>query len=325
MMRLTTPQQLRFSQADTLEMNFAGGEANVAASLAVLKMKACHVTRVPENPLGNAVIENLNKVGVDTTFIQRGGERLGVFFVENGISIRAGKVVYDRANSSFASLLPEEFNWHQIFQGCSWFHITGISPAISQNAATACLQAVKVADELGIYVSADVGYRSNLWKWGKTPSEVMPSLVEHCSLIVCSIGDAADMFGVYPRNEEDSFASVSQQLMSRFPSLQLILTTERGQLSASHNTLLAKCWNGAELLVTELIDIPSIVDRIGGGDAFMAGFIYGKLTYGCDYQALRFAVAASALKHTIKGDFNLASVSEIETIMKGDTSGKLTR
>lgn len=325
MMRLTTPSFARFAQATSLNINFGGGEANVASSLALLGIPSSHVTQFPDNDLGRAAAATYLKFGVGTEYMLFGGERLGIYYVEQGAAMRASKVVYDRFNSAFANLVPSDFDWHNILKDAQWFHFTGITPAISASAAQACLEAVKVAHSLGIRVSADVGYRKNLWQWGKKPHEVMPELIAYCDIIVCSKGDASDMFGIEPNDEKGSFKSICQQLQTRFPKIKKILNTKRGQLSASHNTLSGQCWNGTEMLKTSTIDIPNIVDRIGGGDAFLAGFIYGELIYQDTQKALEFGVAASALKHTIEGDFNLVTVSEIEMVMKGDVSGKLKR
>jgi 2-dehydro-3-deoxygluconokinase len=325
MMRLSTPNYSRFSQANQFDINFGGGEANVTASLAFFGVSAAHVTRFPDNDLGRNATSVFQKYGVDTQYFVLGGSRIGIYFVEKGSAMRPSKVVYDRADSSFANLNPADFNWEEILKDAQWFHFTGITPAISESAAKACLEAAKTANRLGIRVSADVGYRSNLWQWGKKASEVMPELVENCDIIVCSKGDAADMFGIKPNDAKESFKSVCQQLMVRFPKLKAVMTTKRGQISASHNELTGRLWNGTEMLTTETIDIPDIVDRIGGGDAFMAGYIYGKISNRDELQSLRFGVAASALKHTIEGDFNLVTVSEVETVLAGDTSGRLKR
>lgn len=325
MMRLSTPNFSRFSQATQLDINFGGGEANVAASLAILGLSAGHVTRFPDNDLGRMATQVYQKYGVDTQHIVYGGDRVGIYFVEKGAAMRPSKVVYDRAFSSFSSLSVSDFNWETIFADATWFHFTGITPAISASAAEACLQAAQTASRLGLRVSADVGYRSNLWKWGKRPSEVMPALVEYCDTVVCSTGDAADMFGILPKTEKKNFQSVSEQLAERFPKLKKVLNTKRGQISASHNTLKGRCWENGQVIESQIIDIPDIVDRIGGGDAFMAGFIYGEMMYQNTAQALEFGTAASALKHTIEGDFNLISVSEIEAVVNGDVSGKLKR
>lgn len=325
MMRLSTPNFTRFSQATEFDINFGGGEANVASSLAILGLEASHVTRFPDNDLGRAATAIYKKYGVGTEHIAYGGDRIGIYFVEKGAAMRPSKVVYDRANSSFATLLPSDFNWEEILKDAQWFHFTGISPAISESAAQACLEAVQTAHRLGVKVSADVGYRSNLWKWGKTPSEVMPQLIEYCDVIICSKGDAADMFGIIPNDEKGSFKSVCKQITEKFSKVKKVITTKRGQISASHNTLMGRCWDGTKMIETQVMDIPDIVDRIGGGDAFMAGYIYGELTYQDTAKALDFAVVASALKHTVEGDFNLVSVQEVEAVVAGDVSGRLKR
>ena len=325
MMRLSTPNFSRFPQATQFDINFGGGEANVSSSLAILGIPASHVTRFPDNDLGRSATAIYKKYGVGTDHIVYGGDRIGIYFVEKGAAMRPSKVVYDRAFSSFASLSPTDFNWKEILKDSTWFHFTGITPAISESAFQACLEAAQIANSMGITVSADVGYRSNLWKWGKRPSEIMPQLVEHCDVIVCGKGDASDMFGIIPNDEKGSFKSVCRQIMERFPKVKKILNTKRGQLSASHNTLLGRCWDGSQMIETQAINIPDIVDRIGGGDAFMAGYIYGELIYKETQKALEFAVAASALKHTIEGDFNLVSVQEVEAVVNGDVSGRLKR
>ena len=325
MMRLSTPRHTRFQQATSFDINFGGGEANVSSSLAIMGVPASHVTRFPENDLGNAAINTYRRYGLSMDDVVKGGDRIGIYYVEQGAAMRPSKVIYDRADSAFATLKPSEFNWEHIFEDAQWFHFTGITPAISESAAQACLDAAQTASRLGLKVSADVGYRSNLWKWGKRPNEIMPALIENCDVIICSKGDAEDMFGIVPNDDKKSFKSVCQQLTDRFPKLKKVLTTKRGQISASHNTLTGKCWNGFEMLETKQINIPDIVDRIGGGDAFMAGFIFGEIIYQNTQKAIEFGVAASALKHTIEGDFNLSSVSEIEAVMNGDVSGKLRR
>lgn len=325
MMRLSTPNFSRFPQATQFDINFGGGEANVSSSLAILGIPANHVTRFPDNDLGRTATNIFKKFGVGTEHIIYGGDRIGIYFVEKGAAMRPSKVVYDRVNSSFATLESADFNWEEILKDTTWFHFTGITPAISEGAFQACLEAAQTANRMGITVSADVGYRSNLWKWGKKPNEVMPQLIENCDIIICSKGDAEDMFGIVANDEKGSFKSVCKQITEQFPKVKKVLTTKRGQISASHNTLLGKCWDGTQMIETEAIDIPDIVDRIGGGDAFMAGYIYGELIYKDCKKALEFAIAASALKHTIEGDFNLVSVQEVEAVVNGDVSGRLKR
>jgi 2-dehydro-3-deoxygluconokinase len=255
MMRLSTPNFSRFPQATQFDINFGGGEANVSSSLAILGIPASHITRFPDNDLGRSATAMYKKYGVETNHIVYGGDRIGIYFVEKGAAMRAGTVVYDRGNSSFATLSPTDFNWGEILKDTTWFHFTGITPAISEGAFQACLDAAQTANKMGITVSADVGYRSNLWKWDKRPNEIMPQLIENCDVIVCSKSDAADMFSIIPNDEKSSFKSVCRQIMTRFPKVKKILNTKRGQLSASHNTLLGRCWDGSQMIETEAIDI----------------------------------------------------------------------
>lgn len=327
MLRLSPPGFARLVQTTTLNVNFGGGEANVAAGLAYLGVPAQHVTRFPENDWGYAAAAAYRRYGVDTSRIVYGGERIGTYYIEQGSMMRPSKVLYDRFDSAFAHLIPAEFDWDEILKDAGWFHWTGITPAISEPAAEACLKAIQTANRLGVTVSADVNYRKNLWRWGKSVQEIMPELVAGCDVIVCGKGDAEDIFGIKTDKSlvKSSFVSAAQQVMERFPRVQKVLNTKRTSVSASHNTLSAMLYDGTQHLKTMTHEMVPMVDRIGGGDAFMAGYIYGTYAYGDDQQALDFAVAASALKHSIEGDFNLVSAAEIETVMKGDVSGKLSR
>jgi 2-dehydro-3-deoxygluconokinase len=265
-------------------------------------------------------------VGVDMSYVQYGGERLGLYYTEFGAAMRPSKVVYDRANSSFSSLDPKLFNWEEILKDAQWFHWTGISPAISASAAQATKEAIAVANKLGITVSADVNYRKNLWQYGKTVQDVMPDLIAGCDIIVCGKGDAEDILNIVPDGSSKSnFESICKQIMARFPSIKKIINTKRGQISASQNTLSAVSYDGKNYLKSDTVEISQIVDRIGGGDAFMAGYIYGNIVLKDEAKSLAFGVAASALKHTIEGDINLANLDEIETVMKGDLTGRLKR
>jgi 2-dehydro-3-deoxygluconokinase len=326
MLRLSTPGFARFIQADQFNATYGGGEANVAISLAQFGIPAAHVTRFPHNDLGKSASGLLRRYGVQTEYIIYGGDRLGIYFLETGAISRSSKVIYDRANSAFAGLQPGMLNWEEILTDAGWFHWTGITPAISEGAAQSCLEAIQTANKLGITVSADTNYRKNLWQYGKTAREVMPELVAGCDLILCSKGDAADMFGIEPRREDGSgFSSVCKQLQKQFPRVKKIVNTKRESISASHNTLTGVMWNGEEMLKTPVHQITPIIDRIGGGDAFIAGLIYGLFTYKNDQKALDFAVAASALKHSVEGDANLISADEVEPVMQGDSSGRLVR
>lgn len=336
MLRLATPDYLRFCQSNSFTATYGGGEANVAVSLAGYGIDTQFVTRLPENDLAKSCVMELRKYGVGTDHIVYGGERLGIYFLENGAVARASKVVYDRAHSSISTIEKGMIDWQKVFAGADWFHWTGITPAISSSAAEVCLEAIKAANRLGITVSCDLNYRKNLWKYGKKASEVMPELTEGCDVILGNEEDAEKVFGIKPegfdvtstKGEVNSaeFESVCRQLMTKFPRAKKIIITLRGSINANHNTWGGVLFDGKVLYQSKRYDITHIVDRVGGGDSFMGGLIYGLLTYTNDNQkALEFAVAASALKHTIYGDFNLVTVSEVQGLMGGDGSGRVVR
>jgi 2-dehydro-3-deoxygluconokinase len=334
MMRLSPPGFLRFGQARSLDVIYGGGEANVAASLANYGVPVDYVTRLPANDLGEACIQFLRQYGIGVDHIVRGGERLGIYFLETGAAQRGSKVVYDRANSALAAIEPGMVDWEAIFADAAWFHWTGITPAISAGAAEVCLEAIRVAKRMGLTVSCDLNYRKKLWKWGKAAGEVMPELVDHCDVAIGNEEDADKVFGIRApetdviagKVEADKYRFVCEALAERFPNLSLVAITLRGSVSASHNTWSGVLWDSGTFITAPTYDITHIVDRVGGGDSFVAGLIYGLHTYGADRQrALDFAVAASCLKHTIVGDFNLATVDEIEKLMGGDISGRVSR
>lgn len=335
MLRLATPGYLRFAQTDVFEATYGGGEANVAVSLANYGLHAKFVTRLPKNDLGEAAIMNLRKYNVDTSDIIFGGERLGIYFLEAGAVSRASKVVYDRAMSAISEIKTGMIDWEKVLEGASWFHWTGITPAISQGAADACLEAIQTANKMGIPVSCDLNYRKNLWKYGKKAGEVMEALVAGCDVILGNEEDAEKVFHIHPEGvdvtqgdtmEAQAYQSVCQQLMQKFPRCKKAIITLRGSISASHNSWAGVLYDGKTLYESPTYQITHIVDRVGGGDSFMGGLIYGLLTYKDDDQkALNFAVAASCLKHTIKGDFNLVTVDEVEKLMGGDASGRVSR
>lgn len=335
MLRLATPEHLRFRQARSFNATFGGGEANVAVSLANYGIDVDYVTRLPQNDLGAACAAELRSFGVGTSNIVYGGERLGIYYFETGAVARPSKVVYDRAHSSAATVERGMIDWEQVLAGADWFHWTGITPAISASAAEVCLDACRAANSLGVKVSCDLNYRKNLWKYGKTAAEVMPALVECCDVILGNEEDAEKVFGIKPegfdaastQGEVDAaaFRSVCSQLMARFPRAKKVVITLRGSINADHNTWGGVLFDGETLYRSPRYDITDIVDRVGGGDSFMGGLIYGLLTYDDDQRALNFAAAASALKHTIYGDFNMVSVAEVENLMKGDGSGRVAR
>lgn len=336
MLRLATPDYLRFCQANQFNVCFGGGEANVAVSLANFGIDTEFVTRLPHNDIARACLMELRKQGVGTSKIIYGGDRLGIYFLETGAVARASKVVYDRAHSSIAEIEPGMIDWEDVFNGATWFHWTGITPAISDGAAKVCLEAIKAANRLGITVSCDLNYRKNLWKYGKSASEVMPELVSGCDVILGNEEDADKVFGIKPEGfnvtetngnvEAASFKSVCTQLMERFPRAKKVIITLRGSINANHNTWRGVLYSDNTLYESKGYDITHIVDRVGGGDSFMGGLIYGLITYpGDDQRALEFAVAASCLKHTIYGDFNQVTVEEVEKLMSGDASGRVSR
>lgn len=336
MLRLATPGYQRFIQSNSLTATFGGGEANVAVSLANYGLNADFVTRLPKNDVADWCVSELRKYNVDTNNIIRGGERVGIYFLETGAVARPSKVVYDRANSSIADIEPGMINWKEVLKDADWFHWTGITPALSQGAADACLEAIKTANEMGVMVSTDLNYRKNLWKYGKNASEVMPALVEGCDVILGNEEDAEKVFGIKPEGFEVAhtggdidaaeFESVCTQMMKKFPRAKKVIITLRGSINANHNTWGGVLYSDGQLYESKRYDITHIVDRVGGGDSFMGGLIYGLLTYGNDNQkALDFAVAASCLKHTVYGDFNLVTVPEVEALMGGDGSGRVQR
>ena len=335
MLRLSPPGFKRFSQASQFEVIYGGGESNVAVSLANYGVPVSFVSRLPENDLGDCALMEMRKRGVQTEHIIRGGERLGIYFLEIGAVIRGSKVVYDRAHSAMSTIEKGMVDWETVFQDADWFHWTGITPALSQGAADACLEAIQMANKMGVTVSTDLNYRKKLWKYGKDPMDVMPELVAGCDVILGNEEDAEKHFGLHPEGvdvtqghsvDAKSYLSVLKQLMDMFPRAKKVITTLRGSISASHNSWSGVLWDGSTLFEAPTYQITHIVDRVGGGDSFMGGLIYGLLHYPEDDQkALNFAVAASCLKHTIFGDANLATVAEVEKLMSGDASGRVAR
>lgn len=336
MLRLATPGNQRFCQATQFDATFGGGEANVAVSLANYGYVAQFVTRMPKNDLAASCLMDLHKYGVRTDHVVFGGERLGIYFLETGAVSRPGKVVYDRAHSAMAEIRPGMIDWERVFEGASWFHWTGITPAISAGAAEACAEAVETANRLQVPVSCDLNHRNKLWKYGKTAAEVMPRLVAGCDVVIGNEEDAEKVFGIKPEGfdaaatggkiDSRRFESVCRQLMERFPRIRKVVITLRGSINASHNTWGGVLYDGERLLASRRYDITHIVDRVGGGDSFAGGLIHGLLAWPeDDARALKFAAAASCLKHTIYGDYNLATTEEVERLMQGNGSGRVSR
>ncbi|MEJ6821082.1 MAG: sugar kinase [Flavobacteriales bacterium] len=336
MLRLAPPGFLRFSQTNSLEVVYGGGESNVAVSLANYGVPVEFVTRLPNNDIGHCAHMEMRKRGVGTTHVNWGGDRLGIYFLETGAVSRGSKVVYDRAHSAMSEITAGMIDWDVVFDGVEWFHWTGITPAISQGAADACLEAVKVASAKGITISTDLNYRKKLWNYGGDRESIMTELTSYCDIILGNEEDAEMHFGIKPEGldittqghevKAEAFLSVCKQMMSKFPRAKKVITTLRGSISASHNTWAGVMYDGNTMFESPQYQITDIVDRVGGGDSFMGGLIYGLLKYPeNDQNALNFAVAASCLKHTIKGDANLVTLDEVEKLMSGDASGRVAR
>jgi len=334
MLRLAAPGYERFMQTPVLSATFGGGEANVAVSLANYDIPVSFVTRLPENDLGKACEKELRGLGVDTEHIVWGGERMGIYFLEAGAVSRGSKVIYDRAHSALSEIETGMIDWEEVFKDAGWFHWTGITPAVSESAALICQEAIGIANKKGLTVSTDLNFRKKLWKWGKSAREVMPAMVQGCDIILGNEEDAAMALDIHPdgvdvssgKVEADAYLSVSKKIMEQVPRCKMVITTLRGSISASHNTWSGVLYDGSKLYMAPEYNITHMVDRVGGGDSFMGGLIYGLLTYETDLQlALNFAVAASCLKHTIYGDFNRVTVAEVEKLMGGDASGRVSR
>jgi 2-dehydro-3-deoxygluconokinase len=321
MMRLSPPGQSRFTQTQTFNVLYAGSEANVTATLAFWKVPSTHITAFPSHDLGKAAVMHLQQygVGMQHTLFDDDG-RIGVYLIESGATVRSPKIIYDRYDSAFANADPSSYDWNEILEGAEWFHWSGITPALSANAARACLDAVTVARKKKIKVSGDINYRRNLWRYGKTPLEVMPELVDKCDIIIAGLTDLENCLGV----RDDDFSSACEKAVKKHPSIKRIATTERETLHASHNKISASLFSGG-LIESKQYDIHPVTDRVGAGDAFMAGFIYGSLHNFNDRDTLEFATASCALKHTVEGDVNTVTVEEIQNLVKGSNVGKLLR
>ena len=330
MLRLATPGFLRLNQSSVLEMTFGGGEANVAVSLAMFGADSSFITRLPKNDLAETCIQRLRGLGVDTKGILRGGDRMGIYFLETGASQRASTVTYDRAHSSISEIDPADIDWSAILKGADWFHFTGITPALSDAAAKASLDGARAAKKLGLTVSCDLNFRKKLWTSEKA-GKVMAGLMEHVDICIANEEDAEKVFGIKASGTEvtegkidhSRYVQVAKKLTDRF-KFKGVAITLRESFSASHNGWSALYFTGGKEHFSRRFDI-QIVDRVGGGDSFAAGLIYalGKKQSASD--AIQFAAAASCLKHTISGDFNLVRLSEVEALLAGDGSGRVQR
>jgi len=330
MMRLSTPDYKRFVQADTFDITYGGGEANVAAALCNYGLHGTFVSKVPDNPLGQAAINHLRRYGVDTQFIARGGDRLGIYFLETGASMRASQVVYDRAGASIAEVELSDFNFDEILEGADWFHTTGITPALSDKAAILTEAALKAAKAKGITTSIDLNYRKKLWSKEKA-REIMSRLCQYVDVCIGNEEDAETTLGFKAAGSDvtkgelnlDGYKSVFQQMKEKF-GFKFIASTLRESHSASDNGWSALVYDGTEFYHTKEYEV-RIIDRVGSGDSFASGFIYGLVTGKSFKEAGEFGVAASALKHTIPGDLNHVTVKEVNDLVKGDGSGRVQR
>ena len=334
MLRLKSPAYERFFQSPVLEATFGGGEANVAVSLANYGMDVSFVTVLPKNDIAEACIRELRGFGVDTGKIVRKDGRLGIYYLETGAVQRPSKVVYDRAGSAIAEAKAGDIDWKKVFEGATWFHLTGITPAISQGAADLSLEAVKAAKEMGVHVSCDLNYRKNLWKYGKKADEVMTELVKYVDTVIAneedfqkSLGLSAESASAVQEGQIDVelYKKIASSAMAKYPNIKRVAITLRESKSANHNDWSACLYNGKDFFLSRKYSITDIVDRVGGGDSFGGGLIYGLNTYESEKDALEFAVAASCLKHTIPGDYNRVTVAEVESLMKGSGTGRVQR
>jgi len=333
MLRLAPPGFERFLQSPQFVATFGGGEANVAVAVATFGLPARYVTLLPPaNPIADAVVAELRRFSVDTSQIVRAAGRMPIYYVETGANQRASKVVYDRDYSSVALAKPGDIDWNAAFNGCGWFHITGITPAISASAADLSFEAVRAARAKGLTVSCDLNYRKNLWKWGKPTTEVMRELVRFVDVAIANEEDCQMALGIQSPVDVHSgnldprqYAALTGKVLAEFPNLKMIAITLRESKSASHNGWSACLHDGSNFLVSRHYEITHIVDRVGGGDAFAGGLIYGLQALASSQEALEFAVAASCLKHSIPGDFNRFTTDEVKQLLKGGGSGRVQR
>ncbi len=332
MLRLKSPNLERFLQSPLLEATFGGGEANVAVGLARFGLNVAYLSVIPNNPIGDACIRELRGQGVDTSSIVRKGDRLGMYFLEAGANQRPSNVIYDRSHSAIAEASPGDINWDKVFDGASWFHISGITPAISLSASELSLEAVKKAKEKGITVSCDLNYRGKLWKYGKSAPEVMGELVKYADIIIGNEEDCQKSLGVKVdidvesgRLQVEKYEELTNKILKLYPNIKKIAITLRESHSANHNGWSAVLNNRKEFFISKKYEIHNIVDRVGGGDTFAAGLIYGLNKLDNAKKALEFAVAASCLMHSIPGDLPLLSVEEVKNLAGGATSGRVQR
>lgn len=332
MLRLRAPGHERFFQSNMMEATFGGGEANVAVSLANYGMDAEFFTVLPSNDMGDHCINELRRFGVDTKKIRRGEGRMGIYFLESGANQLPSKVIYDRAYSSIAMAKPGDVDWGKVFEGVDWFHITGITPAISESAMELSLESVKAAKRKGIIVSCDLNYRKNLWKYGKKASEVMREMAKYVDVAIANEEDVqksleitVDVNVESGELDRSKYKVLGDKVLATYPNMKMIAITLRESHSADRNGWAACLNDGKTFYESKKYEIHDIIDRVGGGDSFAGGLIYGLNNYDNRQQALEFAVAASCLKHSINGDFNRVNTLDVEKLMGGDGTGRVQR
>ena len=332
LLRLKSPHNERIFQSERFEATFCGAEINASVSLANYGLETSFVTATPDNDVSRAFVGEALRFGVDTSFIRYTKGRFGVFYLESGACHRPSKVTYDRDYTCFSNIKEGDFDWYSIFDDACWFHVSGITAAISEGSAAEALRAVKIAKELGLTVSLDLNYRAKLWNYGKKPIEIMPQIAEYADILISGGGDCQKMLGIIPKTEDasvevniDTYKDISQKAFERYKNLKLIAITIRRSLSGDHNTWAACISDRNEFYLTRTYDIADIVDRVGGGDAFSGGLIYGLHTYNDPKLAADFAIAASTLKHSILGDFNRVTVDEVTSLMESDGTVRIAR
>lgn len=332
MLRLSPPGRELFMQTPAFNATFGGAEANAAVSLANYGENATFVTALPANPIADAAIRELRGFGVDTSGIKRAGDRIGIYYAETGASMRPSKVIYDRANSSLSEVQPGDFDWENIFRGAHWFHTTGITPAVSEGAAGVTLEAVKMAKKRGLKVSCDLNYRKKLWKWGKLPREVMSEIAGYADVLIANEEDCQKCLGVEldvdvasGKLDTAKYEQLAEKVMDRFPNVSKLAVSLRESVSADWNNWSIVMATKDNFYVSRKYEIRDIVDRIGGGDSFGSGLIWGLSNLESEREAVDFAAAASALKHTVYGDYNRITPDDIMTLAGGDASGRVQR
>lgn len=335
LLRLTTPHSLRFSQTKAFDATYGGSESNVAVSLSSFGLETEYITRLPDNDFGRICASTLRAHGVGIDYIAYGGDRLGIYYLETGAVARQSNVVYDRDDSAFATLTPDMINWHEAFKDAKWLHWSGIATAISKSAADACEEAMNIADEMGLTISCDLNYRGKLWNYGEKATDVIPKLAKKSDIIFGSDDEYAKVFGLKTpgfkaldsnyKIDLDGYKEMMSQVASRCPRCKKFFVALRYQVNSNHDTFSGLLYENGEIHAAPIYDVTHVVDKLGAGDAFAGGMIYGLNTYDDDLAVLGFATACGAIKNTIWGDCNLVTKEEVESLMKGDGSGRVAR